>query len=353
MQIPLGIMLDRVSFRFVTFISISVTAIGTLSFVLTDNWNILLLSRFVIGAGSGVAFLAVAKVIKTFFQERHHSIMIGLSFSLGLTGAFFGATPMRLLFEHFGYDNTFKVLAIVAFAIALLMLALGKIERDNEAQQNDANMGQIIKLLFNPRIILIGISGALMVGSLEGFSDAWSIPFFEQIYGMTSTESTLAVSFVFIGMCFGGPILALAASAIRSANGMVCITGIATILIFLMLFYGPILSFTQSSILMFILGILCCYQVLVFSVVSSYVSPKSAGLAIAITNCINMSFGHFFHVIIGNTIECSWDGAVLESGAARYSLDAFITSLSIIPVCCVVGVIGFAILAITDAKKSS
>ena len=104
MQIPLGIMLDKMSFRIVTFLAIITASLGTLVFVTTDNWHYLLAGRFLMGAGSGVAFLAVAKITKTYFSEKYHPLMIGLAFSFGLTGAVFGATPMRYLFDYFGYQ---------------------------------------------------------------------------------------------------------------------------------------------------------------------------------------------------------------------------------------------------------
>ena len=350
-QIPLGIMLDRLSFRFVTFFAIVTASIGTLTFVTTTDWNFLLFGRFLIGAGSGVAFLSVAKITKTYFDEKYHSILLGLSFSFGLTGGVFGSTPMKLLFDQFGYDNIFKILAVTGFVIAGMMLVLGKIE-DGDKKYDTARdtIKAVFKLILNPTIILIGISGGLMVGALEGFADVWAIPFFNQNFRMTATESTTITSFVYIGMCSGGPILTLAANALRSTNFMIFLTGILTIAVFIILFYLPPLSFTMSAALMFILGILCCYQVLVFIVVSNQV-PSSAALAIAVTNCINMSFGHFFHTTIGSAFESSWNGAVTEAGSAIYTIDNFIYALAIIPVCCFIGQSGFAFLAIKGRKK--
>lgn len=298
-QIPLGIMLDRLSFRFVTSLAIATAAIGTLTFVTTSDWNMLLFGRFLIGVGSGVAFLSVAKITKTYFDEKYHSLLLGFSFTFGLIGAVFGVTPMRFLFDRFGYNDTFTVLAFTGFFIAAIILIFGKI---NNEQKNNKNVQEtakaVFKLILNPIILLIGLSGGLMVGALEGFADVWAIPFFNQAFGMTKTESTNVTSFVYIGMCFGGPLLALAANALRSTNFMIFLTGILTIIVFVILFYLPPLSVPISAVLMFILGILCCYQVLVFTVVSSQVDKSSAGLAIAVTNCINMSFGHFFHTII-------------------------------------------------------
>ena len=169
---------------------------------------------------------------------------------------------------------------------------------------------------------------------------------------MTATQSTTVTSFVYVGMCFGGPILALAAGLLRSANLMIFLTGILTIAIFAILFYLPPLSFTMSAALMFTLGILCCYQALVFTVVSSQVEASSAGLAIAVTNCINMSFGHFFHTAIGNAFQSSWDGSLSATGNALYSIDNFIYALAIIPICCFIGQFGFAFLAIKNRKNN-
>ena len=346
-QIPLGLMLDRLSFRFVTSLAIATAAAGTLTFVATDNWDIVLFGRFLIGVGSGVAFLSVAKITKTYFDAQYHSMMLGLAFTFGLIGAVFGVTPMKYLFGVFGYNDTFNALAMVCLLIAALMLLFGRID-DIPAQSATSNQNiiwQIFSLFTNPKILLVGVSGGLMVGSLEGFADVWAIAYFEQVFGMSNTDSSWVTSFVYIGMCFGGPILAVAAKMIGSENIMIFITGIFTIMVFAIIFYIPNISFGAAASLMFFLGILCCYQVLVFSVVSKLVSTQNASLGIAVVNCINMAFGHLFHQYIGSTIQARWDGAMSDLGAAIYDRDTFIAALAVIPICCLIGQLGFALLS--------
>jgi predicted MFS family arabinose efflux permease len=352
MQIPLGIMLDRISFRIVTSLAIITASVGTFIFVATNNWHYLLLGRFLIGAGSGVAFISIAKITKMYFLEKYHGLMLGFAFSFGLTGAVFGATPMRYLFDKFGYYNTFNSLAIIGLSIAFLMLLFGKIKKSDPSavRLNHNFISEIGGLLINPRIIIVGVCGGLMVGSLEGFADVWAIAFFNQIYGMSQIQSTFVTSFVYMGMCIGGPVLTIAASLLRSDNFMIFITGVLTIIIFVILFCFSHLSFFISATLMFVLGILCCYQVLVFVVVSSYVPASSAGVAIAVTNCINMSFGYLFHMIIGKLIQSNWDGAINVSGKALYSRETFFIALVIIPIACFIGQFGFGYLAIKKNK---
>ena len=103
---------------------------------------------------------------------------------------------------------------------------------------------------------------------------------------------------------------------------------------------------------MFFMGILCCYQVLVFSIVNNLVSTSHAGLAIAITNCINMSFGHVFHQLIGYAINFFSDGSPVEPGAATYTREVLNYSLLIIPAGCFLGLIGFIILSFKSTRKN-
>ena len=343
MQLPIGLMLDKFDFRIVTFFSIVVSALGTLTFVITSDFNYLLIGRLMIGAGSAVGFLSVAKVTTSYFPVKYHPLMLGFSFTFGLIGAVFGVTPMKLLFNHFGYYYTFYTLAGVAFAIGIMMVLIKNDKQAKEVniQETKNNKSLILTLLFNPTILLIGIFGGLMVGSLEGFADVWAIPFFTQVYNFSEMESTVATSLIYVGMCFGGPILAFMATLFRSNNSIIVITGMMMVAIFAILLSFASLNFFITSTLMVLLGIFCCYQVLVFAIASKLVPSKSAGLAIAVINCINMSFGHIFHKLISNLISYNWDGLVNAVNTPIYSRNDFIISFSTIPIFCIVGVIGF------------
>jgi predicted MFS family arabinose efflux permease len=357
MQIPIGIMLDKCNFRYVGFLSIVVAGLGTLAFVTSSDWRYLLIARFMIGAGSAVGFLSVAKITKTYFSPKYHPLMLGFSFTFGLTGAVFGVTPMKILFESFGYANTFIALGLSCFVIAILILLLNTDNIEPYEQnlntidkQDNLSFSQILKLLLNPAILVIGVSGALMVGSLEGFGDVWAIPFFSQTYGMSSNESATVTSFIYIGMCFGGPILVLFSNILRSPYFTIVLIALLMTILFVVLLHLPELSFASASCIMFILGIFCCYQVLVFTIVSNLVSKAQAGLAVAIVNCINMSFGHFFHKIMSVMIEYNWDGKLNHLNLPIYSKQDFTLSISVIPICCIIGTLGFTYIGIKQRK---
>ncbi len=352
MQIPIGFMLDRYNFRIVTFIAIASTALGTLLFSSAESWNLILFARFLIGAGSAVAFLSIAKVTKTFFPERMHSIMLGFAFTVGLSGAVVGGKPIKIIFENFGYDATLKMLSLGALLIGFLVILINdrKIDKVQSHKEDTISIRQTFKLILSPTILLIGIFGGLMVGSLEGFADVWAIPFFSHIYHYSEHDSIFAASILYIGMCVGGPVLAFFARKFNSSILMIILTGVFTSILFLILFSNERMNYISIVSLMFFLGIFCCYQVLVFTLAAQLVSKSCAGLAIAIINCINMSFGHFFHVIISNIIQNNWAGVVNDRGNQIYDMSTYVMGLATIPIFCLVGTAGFAFLSYRQKK---
>lgn len=356
LQIPIGIMLDKYRVKFVSIFWILITAIGTLFFAYCDNWNCILFGRFLIGAGSAVAFLSAAKVITSCFPKENHNFMLGLTFTFGLLGAIVGSIPMQKLFNYFGYKETFQILSITTVIIAFIIFIINDKDillKEEVTSDTDAEVSimDAVRLLFNPYILTIGVCGGLLVGPLEGFADVWAMPFFEKVYSLSKEASLfLGATCVFIGMCIGGPLLGIIADKFPYPTFLVSSTGILTTAIFIILFKFNV-QFIGLIGLMVFLGILCCYQVIVFSMASSRVNAKYSGLAIAIINCLNMSFGHFFHKAISRIIQLNWDNTLNEAGAPLYSIEALTYGLYVIPAASLIGTLGFIVIKFFSSKE--
>ncbi|MCP5369447.1 MAG: MFS transporter [Rickettsiaceae bacterium] len=344
-QIPFGLLLDRFSYRIIASLAILCTAIGALLFATTSNWQILLLSRFLIGFGSGIGFLSVAKITKACFDEKYHSMLIGFAFTLGLIGAVFSTTPLVILFEHYGHKQILLLVSFVAFSMSIITYICGKNNLPQSAVHTNNTISQsLFRVFTNYRIILIGIAGGLLVGSLEGFADVWAMPFFNQIFGYSIVDSSKITMYVYFGMCLGGPILVFFSNLFGSEYWIIIATAVLTIFIFIILFICNDLSMLTLGTIMFVLGILCCYQVLIFNIASNIMGSSSTGLVISAINCMNMSFGYIFHLVIGQVFVYNWDGLLSEHGTALYLKKDFIRALSTVPICAALGIIIFMFL---------
>lgn len=175
-----------------------------------------------------------------------------------------------------------------------------------------------------------------MVGSLEGFGDVWGVPYLMTAYVINKGDAAGLISFIFFGMLFGGPLLALCSKRFGNYS-VIGMCGFTMMLIFVLLLQSKTYSPLYLSVLFFVLGIMCCYQVIVFSAGSRLVEPKNLGITIAFLNCINMLGGSFFHTVIGKIMDIFWAGALNDSGVRIYDIYAYKYSLSIVPLCAGLG----------------
>lgn len=145
---------------------------------------------------------------------------------------------------------------------------------------------------------------------------------------------------IFIGMCFGAPVLSFIADKI--GNYLIAIIGAGAIMT---LFFGIMLFWTISPTLMsisfIIIGICCAYQILAIYKASTYASEEVAGLTTAVANMIIMTFGYAFHSIIG--------GVVNAMGGAEQA-NALLYGLSVIPIALSLGTCGFIALHFLEEK---
>lgn len=336
MQIPLAIMLDRFGVKKILFYSVILCAFATYLFTSTDNWALALLARFLVGAGSAVGFLGASKVISQWFSKEKYARMVGFTFSFGLLGAIYGGKPITNMIGNFGWQQVAYFLVIAAILIALLILFFLKERQENIETSTMLKLSDFKQALKMPALWWLAIANLLMVGSLEGFADVWGVNYLMKAYDFDKPKAAEITSLIFIGMLFGGPLLAYISENIGTKVTIIlCAFGMA-LLLCIVIFIPKDLSFLALKIIFFLIGVMCCYQVLVFAAGSKLVSPALLGVAIAFLNCINMLGGSFFHTIIGRLMDVFWGGE-LQGNIKIYSVLSYQKSLLIIPFCALIG----------------
>ncbi len=138
-------------------------------------------------------------------------------------------------------------------------------------------------------------------------------------------------------MLFGGPVLAFFAEKYKAHYAVTMISGVllAAILMSFLLF-NAYLPDQALILMMFVTGLLCCYQVIVFAIGHALVPAALMSLTIAFLNCINMLGGSFFHSTIGILMDFFEQGTMLN-GVKVYSVETYTCALSLIPLASLLG----------------
>ena len=213
--------------------------------------------------------------------------MLSFSLTIGLIGAIYGGVPVSYLCETYSLKAVIEILAVlgVVFAFITYMLV------PEIASNHKTTIISDIRAVFaNPKDIIVCCLAGLMVGSLEGFADAWGSEFLKQEYGFESNIANYLTSIIYIGMCFA-PVLSSIAEKTGRYLETITRAGIVMLAVFVMLVAG-ILEYKSITTLFFIVGICCAYQILAIYKASTYVPENIAGLTTAVDNKIIMSFGY-------------------------------------------------------------
>lgn len=339
-HLPIGIMLDHYGPKRVMPICILLTVVGLLPILWAEHWAYPLIGRALIGIGSSAAILGTFKIIRMGFQERYFSRMLSFSVMIGLIGAVYGGGPVSYLCTTLGYKEVVKLFIIIGLILAFLTYF---IVPSTKAKRTSKNIMSDVKTIFTHRtIVLLCCFAGLMLGPLEGFSDVWGSGFFQQVYGFDKSLANYLPSLIFIGMCFGSPILSLIAEKTGRYLATVIIAGGVMFLFFTGLLVNG-LNLNGINIGLVLVGICCAYQILVIYKVSTYVPEHMAGLATAVANMIIMIFGYAFHSLIGFIIN-AYGGAHITR--------AFLYGVCVIPAGLFLGIIGFLFIAYQEKYNS-
>lgn len=340
MHLPIGIMLDRYGPRKVMSACILLSVIGLLPIVYADHFIYPVMGRLLMGIGSSAAILGTFKIIRLSFSEKLFPRMLSFSVTIGLMGAIYGGGPVSYMCTHLEYKTVVQIFAFMGLLLAIMTYL---IVPNIENTRNKAILSDIKEVLSNKKVIISCVCAGLMVGPIEGFADVWGAAFLNKIYGFNGELAASYTSMIFVGMCFGSPLLTFIAE--KSGNYILAIigAGITMIAAFIFLISGH--SSDNLIMVMFvIIGVCCAYQIIAIYKASTYVSANVVGLTTAVANMIIMSFGYAFHTIIGMVID--------KNGGTKVA-EAFVYGISIIPIALIIGVIGFIYLHSQDKKISA
>lgn len=349
MHIPIGLMLDRLGPRLIMSLSAFCTVLGILPLIYTDIWLFPMIGRFLVGAGSSSAILGIFKIIRMNFPEEKFTRMLGISVTIGLIGAIYGGQPVNYLLHIFGWQHVLEIIMIIGFVIGVAMIILLPPSYHQDQCSKASFWSDIRSVLSNPIVLAVCFFAGLMVGPLEGFADVWGAEFLKAVYSYSDDVATGLLSFIFLGVCFGSPILSYIADKTHSYYGIIILSGFLMILGFFMLLTGMLSNSFLIMTTFIMIGVACSYQIPAIYKASTYVQEQEKSLTNAIANMIIMFFGYIFHGSIGYLMTCFWDGRI-QNEIPIYTEKTYIYALSIIPISLIIGVLGYIAIVIKEKK---
>ncbi|MCH9633253.1 MAG: hypothetical protein S4CHLAM6_16060 [Chlamydiae bacterium] len=336
MQLPAGLMFDRLGARTIIPLAILGCAIGAYFFGNTETAFWAAVGRFLMGLGSAFAFTGVLVVAALWFRPHRFALLVGLAQLFAALGAMGGAYPVAVLLELTDWRTIIVGLSIIGAILAVLAWLIIR-DHPKKKVASDVFHSPRIKdslrsVFSNPQSWWIGLYAFASWAPMALFAALWGAPFLKVRFAVSNQLAASSLSFVWLGLAVTSPIIGWLSDKIGKRGILMFICSIVGILSSLIVIYIPNLSFWTSYIWMFLMGSASAGQILSFAVIKDINSPTGIATAIGFNNMAVVLGGAVFQPLVGLILKWNWDGSLLGNTPFYTNYD-YAIALVIIPLC--------------------
>lgn len=339
MQIPVGVLYDCFSARFLLTLSMSVCAIGLGIFSAAPDLWIAIISRILMGGGAAFAVVGTFILIGRWFPAEYFPFGTGLVQFMCAGGAIVGQWPIsRLITLGFQWRIIGWFIVAVGLLLALIYFLVVRDYPDSDQSEVTYQSPHLRKLLRILAVILSQKRNWLIAGyacftwaPISLLSAMWGSSFLSALYHINTSEASFAIAFSWAGVAIGSPIIGWLTKQFNRTYLFLLICPFVSLIMLLLMLYMPGIPFNLDCALLFIFGFAAGALPLSFDLIKSNNSPRVVGTAIGFNNMAVVAGGSVFQFLIGLFLRLSWDGH-FEHQVPSYSVANFHWALAVLPI---------------------
>lgn len=303
MQLPVGLILDRVNARIALGTSALICGVLVYFFSQADSLLSAIALRACIGAAAAFAFTGAGVIARRWIPPSQFALAMGfIDFSFGL-GAVIGDAGFEAWLAHGTWRELLRLMALIGVVLGFLILIV--VQNRPPRGSNNApghrpetvSLGESLRALGSSKQVWMGmIFYAGMCGTMFSFGGLWNIRL-QEAFGFSVQDSISLNSILFLGMGLSAPIWGGISDRLGRRKPILVIGGGGSVLMSAIIIFTPWAPFPYVAGVMFIHGMFLGTSVVVFAAVCEKVNREYSGAAIGIVNASGCFFGAVLQVI--------------------------------------------------------
>jgi MFS family permease len=340
LQIPAGMLIDRVQPRYCLTACLIGIAVVTFVFAGAHTLNVARTGRILQGAFSAPSVVPALFLAAIWFPSRQFALLAGLTEMIGMLGSAVGQALLAPASGYFGWRQTLIGCALFGLVMAVLTFLTIR-DKPADVTENAPEIvphqthvfRNLLTVIAYPQAWVNGFFSGLLFSVTGAFGAFWCIPFLQQTYPVSLNLAASASSMILFGSALGAPVLGWISDRSGLRRLPMIVSTVIVLALMLIVLYVPISAFSLMFGLLFFLGFFSSAYVLPFAVIRDIMPANVRGTALGYTNMMC--------ILIGAPILIPLVGWVLNSSLTQYvnKTIAYQHALSVLPVSLALGLV--------------
>ncbi|WP_312911926.1 MFS transporter [Natronosalvus caseinilyticus] len=334
MQLPTGILADRIGPRRTAAAGGLVMNVGAIWFALATSYAGALVARGLVGLGASVIFVCILRFCASWFRADEFATLSGLSFAVSGVGGVLATTPLAVAAESAGWRTTVGALGVfgVAFSVVVYAVVRDTPERagfdpiegvPGQPTLSTAAVVRHVRTVLSDRVTWVA---SVMLFCTSGLNltlfGLWGVPYVVQTYDVSVTHASLYTLAGGVGMIVGPPSIGWVSDRLeRRVELMVvgAVLYVASLGLVAALGRPPI---AVVGVVFFVAGVLLGAFVLGYPLVKDRHDASASGISTSVINGAAFFGAAVLPTAMGFALDTYWTGE-LEAGVRVYTATGY------------------------------
>ncbi|MFC5971545.1 MFS transporter [Halomarina salina] len=335
LQLPAGVLADRVGTRRVAAVGVGVMSVGVVGFALAESLLLGFVGRALVGLGGSVCYIAILRFCANWFRTDQFATMTGWTVAAAGLGGVLATTPLALAVTAAGWRESLLATAAVggALAVAIYVLVRDSPQKAGFAAVEGATAPHrsvdLSTVWRNVRHVLrdretwvMGLMLFFLIGTNFTVLGLWGVPYVADVYGTSVTTASTYVLLGNVGFLLGPPVFGTLSDRLGRRTELI----LAATVLFTVSYGAVFLSVTPPLALFGVLLFLAMFSngggVLAYTVAKERHAASASGTVTGTVNSLGYFGAAVFPAVMGVVLDTYWTGRTLD-GARVYTVTGY------------------------------
>lgn len=345
MQIPVGLMVDRVSIRWLLTLMSLLTALGCCVFGLAESLGVASIGRMLIGFSAAFAMISALRLATSWFPPAMLGLLAGLTQALGMLGAATGQAPVSFLVDHIGWRHSMLMIACLFILLAILLYHYVRDkpmtqhgEFKVEQKKHKIRLFASVKTVLSSKQTWINaLYAGFLFGPIAVIGESLGAAYLQYGRDLHAHAAAFSIGLIFIGWSIGGPLSGWLSDRMGCRKPLMIASALCGFILSSLIIFYPDLDRNMLYILCFFLGFTNTGVALAYALSTELHHRQVVGTAIAFTNMASILIGAVLQPVVGTLVDHI-------AGARAYHVEHILLSdfqfgLKVLPACSLIALV--------------